>query len=191
MARTKLPWFQFWAEEWLLDREVVRLPVADQGVLVHLFCVSWVHGGITEDDLAPIAAALRVDKEQIRSILDQFYDSQDGTWTHHRQTAAMAEQERLRQQRSNAGRTSAQRKANDRSTPVDRPLQRNPNTRSTIESESQIESQINIHTPETPPTPWVDCTGSQVQAMGAPPQYPAIDISAIVAKLTAAKRRQA
>lgn len=188
MARTKLPWFQFWAEEWLLDREVVRLPVADQGVLVHLFCVSWVHGGITEDDLAPIAAALRVDKEQIRSILDQFYDSQDGTWTHHRQTAAMAEQERLRQQRSNAGRTSAQRKANDRSTPVDRPLQREPNIRSTIESEIEIESQS-----DTPPTtPGVGAVPvSEATAVESVPQYPARDPEPIVAKLTASKRRQA
>lgn len=43
----------------------------------------------------------------------------------------------------------------------------------------------------TPPTPGVGCTASEVQAMGSPPQYPARDPSAILARLTAAKRRKA
>lgn len=187
MARTRLPWFQFWAEEWLLDREVVRLPVASQGILVHLFCVSWVHGGISEDDLAPIAAVLMVHEEQVRSILDQFYDYQDGTWQHHRQVAAMTEQERLRQQRSNAGRTRAQRKANDRSTPVEHPLQRSSNIRSTIEIESEIESQSDTSSSSSGGAVPV----SEATAVESVPQYPARDPAPIVAKLTAAKRRQA
>jgi len=176
MARTRLPWFQLWAEEWLLDREVMRLSAAHQGILIHLFCVSWVHGEIAADDVAPIAAALRVSDDDVHRVLSQFYDESDGRWTHHRQAETMAEQERLRQQRSNAGRTSAQRA-----------LQRSLNKRSTIESE--IESEIESDTSSSTPVGGVPV--SEVQAMGSPPQYGTRDPAPIVAKLTAAKRRQA
>lgn len=173
MARTRLPWFQLWAEEWLLDREVMRLSAAHQGILIHLFCVSWVHGEIAKDDVEPIAAALRVSADDVHGVLSQFYDKSGERWTHHRQAEAMAEQERLRQQRSNAGRTSAQRA-----------LQRSLNERSTIEIESQIQRLSSS-------SPGGGVPVSEATAVETQPQYPARDPSAIVSGLTAAKRRQA
>jgi uncharacterized protein YdaU (DUF1376 family) len=45
----RLPWFPFYAEDWLRDMDVRMMTLAEQGAYMRLLAHAWVEGGIPDD----------------------------------------------------------------------------------------------------------------------------------------------
>lgn len=86
----KLPWFKFWAKDWMTDSEVRRLTVAQRGVLFDLLCADWADGGVPRDAAAAKQLCAKGSKlSDVETVLSLFsIEMGEGKVTH----AGLAEQ---------------------------------------------------------------------------------------------------
>lgn len=150
MSSAGLPWFKFYASDYLLDESVDMLAVEAQGILVRLWCLCWRSGALPD---VPDTLALRtkVDPKIMRKhwpVLRPFFtEGEDGLVSERMEkerfeSKSLTESRRLGAQKTNAKRWN---------TPIaERVAERLPERVADVSvSESDTESDKNI--PPKPP----------------------------------------
>lgn len=129
MAR---PWFPFYPADYLA--KTTGLTTEMHGAYMLLLMAYWANGGPLDDDddeLAMICRLTPVAFSLARKRLTKLFTVESGLWINKRMDEEIAKTTGLIAQKSAAGKASAQRRANTRSTPVptpvDDPLQRKGN----------------------------------------------------------------
>lgn len=138
MAPEKAPAFQFYPRDFLSDERVLVMDCAARGAYITLLAVAWLEGSLPVDETALIRLAQTTPREWKRireNVLSCFYQ-QDGRYLQKRLEVERQKQEAFRQQASNAGKRSAERRLNARSTPVEQTYQREGNGNPTLLSSS-------------------------------------------------------
>lgn len=167
MASEKLPWFSFYASDFLLSPHVQAMSDQAVGVYTKLLCHSWIDEGIPSDEKTLRLLAGKNYAEVWPEIEDCWepHPEDPSRLINVRQEAermdAYATQEKTRKQRSDAGKASArakakakaEREANGRSTGVQREstgVQRN-STKSNNMDKYKDSTDTPEETPRRPP----------------------------------------
>lgn len=159
----RLPWFPFYADDWLNDENVRIADIATRGVYICLLCHQWREGSIPADvnqvmrlvGAAGSADDLLDERYAVAAAMKFFEPDTDGRLVNKRLAEIAKEQDELRAARSDAGRsgamaTNSKRAAKarqGRSKAEDLP----PAKSGYSESESESETDSEIRTPPTPP----------------------------------------
>lgn len=122
-------WMPLYVGDYLAD--TTHLSAAEHGAYLLLIFSYWQAGSALPDDDAKLARIARMSPKEwraARQTIVEFFDVHDGFWRHARIDVELAKAERITDQKRNAGRASAERRAqrqgNGRSTDVGEPLQR-------------------------------------------------------------------
>lgn len=118
-----LPYMPLYVADYLAD--TAHLTALENGAYLMLIMNYWQRGKelpAGDKQLARIARVTDEEWQQIRPALEEFFEETDGAWVHNRIEHELEKVRAKSEQASNAGRTSAQRKSNGRSTDVQRPL---------------------------------------------------------------------
>jgi uncharacterized protein YdaU (DUF1376 family) len=184
-----LPWFPFYARDWLLSRTVRLLTYEQKGVYIDLLANAWDWGGDGEpclpNDPRALAQLLGLQYPQrwrkvAQPLIDQCFVEREGrlyndklshVWevqTAKRAIAAMAgrasAEKRKGNVRSTAGATPGQRTLPGRSPPVAADGQRTVSERSTENQPLQSQTQSQRPFPQTPlPNPLAASVGAALQ----------------------------
>ena len=158
--------------------------------------------GVVQASVGGLAARARITREECEAALAKFLgpdpDSRDQTSGERIERVpggwliinhANYRDKQTRQQALTAARVARHREKHRRATGND-VAPDNATSPSEAEADTEAEYQRADADPESSSSVGAVLV-SEVQAMGSPPQYPARDPSAIVASLTAAKRRKA
>lgn len=156
--------------------------------------------GVVQASVGGLAARARITREECEAALAKFLgpdpDSRDQTSGERIERVpggwlilnhANYRDKQTRQQALTAARVARHREKHRRATGNDVAPD---NATSPSEAEAEAEAEVQAD-PDTPPTPGGGVPVSEATAVESVPQYPARDPSAIVSRLTAAKRRQA
>lgn len=156
--------------------------------------------GVVQASVGGLAARARITREECEAALAKFLgpdpDSRDQTSGERIERVpggwlilnhANYRDKQTRQQALTAARVARHREKHRRATGNDVAPD---NATSPSEAEAEAEAEVQAD-PDTPPTPGGGVPVSEATAVESVPQYPARDPSAILARLTAAKRRKA
>ena len=136
-SRNKSPAFQVYPKDWLTDDKVLAMTPAEEGGYWRLLCIAWINNGTLPDDDNQLASLSRLGKQWYKGSGDKIRKCFFRKHAKLRQKRIEKEREKQRlnrKQKSLAGRKSAEKRSqqkNERSTPVEIPLQRNVNERAT------------------------------------------------------------
>ena len=115
-----LPYIPLYVADYLADTS--HLSTVEHGAYLLLIMNYWQRGnGLPANDLQLSRIARLTPKEwsKVKPSLIQFFDEQNGTWTHNRVEHELGKVRDKSAKASNAGRISSQRKASKRSTSVE------------------------------------------------------------------------
>lgn len=133
----KPPAFQFYAKDWIAD--TARLSLEEEGAYIRLLSHQWATGPLANEE-CELASILGITLRRFRKLwvrLARYFPSlEPGMIANERLEHERAKQAAYREQKANAGRTSAQRRANDTPTDVEQEGQRNGNLSSASSSAS-------------------------------------------------------
>lgn len=122
-------WMPLYVADYLAD--TTHLSAAEHGAYLLLIMAYWQSGRPLPDDDAKLSRMARMSAKEwkaARPTIAEFFTIEGGEWRHGRIDGELAKAGRIREQKSAAGRASAERRAqrqgNTRSTDVDEPLQR-------------------------------------------------------------------
>ncbi len=119
----KVLWFPLYVPDYLADTQ--SLTTEQHGAYLLLLMAYWQAQGPLADDDEELAAICRMPLEAFQKAskrLSRFFTVADGVWRHKRVDAEIAKAKGFIAQKSAAGKVSAQRKANEKSTSVERTL---------------------------------------------------------------------
>jgi hypothetical protein len=87
------PWFKFWASDYMMDRDVDELPLEAQALLVRIWCVIWLEGGIPKQP-EEIARKCRVSilhvQMHLQKLMQFLYEDASGLLMSKRMEAERA-----------------------------------------------------------------------------------------------------
>ena len=139
MSQEPAPAFQFYPRDFLSSAHVRTMDEAARGVYITLLCVCWIEGSIPARDSEIVRlgdTSLKVWRRIRESVLVCFVE-RDGRYYNERLDLERHRQADRREQQRNAGLASAQHRANERSTSV----QRESNSSSSSSSSSALEER--------------------------------------------------
>jgi uncharacterized protein YdaU (DUF1376 family) len=116
-----LPYMPLYVADYLAD--TAHLTALENGAYLMLIMNYWQRGKelpAGDKQLARIARVTDDEWREIKPALQEFFEETDGAWVHHRIEHELEKVKAKSEQASSAGRTSAQRKSNGRSTDVQR-----------------------------------------------------------------------
>ena len=159
-------YFQFEIKEWLANTS--HLTLEEEGAYLRLICYYYdsqkpIHMG----DIDRVFRRCRVPDDLGANILHEFFQhTGDGmSWVHKRCDRVIAEYQARIEQASRAGRVSAQRKANGRTTVVQRSLElSSTESQPIINHESLINNHIDDNTTDVVSPPKVRKNGTRLSA---------------------------
>jgi len=169
-------WMPLYVADYLAD--TLHLTRDEHGAYFLLMMAYWRNGGPLLDDdkrLAAIVKASPKEWKDIRPALEEFFTVSDGAWSHKRIDAEIERAQGMVDQRSAAGKASAEKRKNAReaqqignenSTSVERPLQREPQ-RNGKPSPSPIPNPENQEAASTVPTDVATASGDAAAALSA------------------------
>lgn len=107
MARKKDPAIPLYASDFLSDPDVSALPLADQGLLVRIWCMLWMQGPMERERILNASYILCSNRDDIARVIDEFLiDGGDGRLLSKRMEEERAERVEIREQRAKAGKRS-------------------------------------------------------------------------------------
>lgn len=112
---SSLPYMQFYVADYLAD--TMHLSTLEHGAYLLLLMNYWQRGGALPDEDVKLARIARLglkDWLKVRGEIAPLFSEQDGSWFHKRVERELDLARAHIQQRSNAGKASAQRKRNER-----------------------------------------------------------------------------
>lgn len=118
-----LPYMQLYVAEYLAD--TTHLNAEEHGAYLLLLMNYWQRGKALLDDnerLANVARVLNERWPRVRKALEEFFEVVDGYWIHHRVERDLEAVRSKCKKASDAGKASAEAKANKKSTNVERTL---------------------------------------------------------------------
>lgn len=157
MARDKSPAFQFYPDSWLSSRDVELMGPAGEGAYIRLLCYAWLEEdcGLPTDD-EELAQLSRLGSKEWNGKVGQRVKSkfreEGGRLFNDRLLDERKKQTEWSEKSSRGGRRSAERRANQKATVVEPPLQANGNRTVALCLEP------NPNTPSPSPSPSPDTT---------------------------------
>ena len=118
-----LPYMPLYVADYLAD--AAHLSTMGHGAYLLLIMTYWQRGEPLPDDerkLARIARMTEAEWQDVRDDLREFFDVRDGQWTHNRIERELDKVRSKSNAASDAGKASARKRFNGRSTPVEHPF---------------------------------------------------------------------
>ena len=129
----KLPWFKFFAADWLSDEKVTTMTMAERGQYITLLCYHWIHGSLPFDgkDLAKLIRC------QVSSKVRGCFEFDGGGRLLNKKLSTIATQaDKTSERRSNAGKHGASARWNNGNAMANI-MAKNAESESESESESE------------------------------------------------------
>lgn len=152
-----LPYMPLYVEDYLADAE--HLPTIGHGAYLLLIMNYWRRQApLPADDfvLQGIARLSDSDWQRLKPHIARFFTERDGFWHHKRVDEELDRAKAKLEQVRNAGKASAERKSNARSTPVERPLESVETDVRKAKAEGKVETALlcsNEQSSSSPPPP--------------------------------------
>lgn len=161
----RLPWFPFYAGDWLADLKVRMLTTAQRGVYADLLAFQW-REGVVPNDGPGLAAMLGADGADVSLVLDRFFPADTGGRRNARLERERAKQDQRHQRASTAGAKGAAARWQGHSNPNGDPNAAavRPDCHSEPDAEPESETR-NVYPPGTCPLQACDGAGA-VRAKG-------------------------
>jgi len=102
----KLPWFPFWAADFLLSRKVRRMTAEQRGVYISLLTEQWMDGPLPDSE-TELCAMSNASPKAVLYVLERCFDLTESGWINARLEEVRAEQEKRRLRYRKAGQAGA------------------------------------------------------------------------------------
>ena len=155
---TAIPWFKFYAADYLTDRDVDNLPLEAQGILVRMWSVLCLEGSLP-GDVEEIARKCKVRSKTMHMHADKlmqfFVRQQDGTYNSDRMETERQRSGIISKKRSDAANTRWDKERNAIASANGNPKGHSKNlaSRDAVRSQSQSQSQNQSQKTESKPLP--------------------------------------
>jgi len=153
----RLPWFPFYAADWLTDPDVRAMTYAERGLYLECLCMQWREGSIPSD-VKRLARITGAPAKLLHRILGKFEPSRDGELQNARMEKVRREQRKAQRQRSQKARDAAN--ARWKQSPGNAPSTA-PAMPADAETDAETETDADTHTH----------TGSGVASLGSCPLH--------------------
>ena len=143
-----IPYMPLYIADYLAD--AAHLSTVEHGAYLLLIMNYWQRGGPISSLNARLASVARMSNEdwlQIQPTIAEFFTEKDGLWHHKRIDIELGHFRAKSAQASNAGKASAQRRFNARSTPVEIPFN---HTDTDTDTDTDTEEKRGATAPELP-----------------------------------------